>query len=114
VIAFSVGEFRPLRRNSLLGFLAGRLDLDNGLAFELADLAVHARDGHYWIGWPAKPLIDRDGQVLRDESSGKARYSPPLIRPADRNIAAKVEGAILDALRRAQPEALGGEGNGRG
>jgi hypothetical protein len=113
MISFTVGEFRPLRRNSLAGFLSGRLDLGNGNVFELADLAVHSRDGRHWIGWPARPLLDRDGVALRDEAGG-VRYGPPLIRPADRNIAARVESAIFDALRRAHPEALAAGGSFHG
>jgi hypothetical protein len=106
--SFRLNDFRPLAKNTLVGFAGGRLDCGDGLILELADLAVHRRDGKSWLGWPAKPLIDRDGQVMRHEN-GKVRYSSPLVRPADRGVAARLEAAILTAVRRAHPDALGDE-----
>jgi hypothetical protein len=103
---FKLLDFRPRVRNTLRGFVSGRLDFGEGIALDLADLTLHRRGGKEWIGWPAKPLIDRDGQVLRDEA-GKARYSGALVRPANRGAAARIEAAILAAVRRAHPDAIG-------
>jgi hypothetical protein len=106
---FRLTDFRPQVKNTLRGFVSGRLDCGDGLVLDLADLTVHRRDGKSWLGWPAKPLIDRDGQVMRHDN-GKVRYSSPLVRPADRGVAARLEAAILAAVRRAHPDALGDEG----
>jgi hypothetical protein len=107
--SFRLTDFRPVAKGTLRGFASGRLDCGDGLALDLADLVVHQRDGKSWLGWPAKPLIDRDGQVMRHDN-GKVRYSSPLVRPADRGVAARLEAAILAAVRRAHPDALGDEG----
>jgi hypothetical protein len=112
--SFRLNDFRPLAKNSLLGFASGRLDCGDGLALDLADLTIHRRDGKAWVGWPARPLIDRDGHTLRGEN-GKVRYSPPLVRPADCKVAARIEAAILAAVRLAHPDVLGeGEAGGHG
>jgi hypothetical protein len=105
---FRLTEFRPLVKNSLRGFASGRLDCGNGIVLDLVDLAVHQRDGRAWVGWPSRPLVGRDGVALRDENN-KIRCSAPLVRPVDRAVAARLEGAIVAAVRRAHPEAFGGE-----
>jgi hypothetical protein len=104
--SFRLTDFRRQVKNTLRGFVSGRLDCGDGIALELTDLTLHRRDGKAWIGWSAKPLIDGDGQALRDEA-GKVRYSPPLVRPADRDVAARIEAAIIAAVQRAHPDALG-------
>jgi hypothetical protein len=108
---FRLTEFRPQVKNTLVGFVSGRLDCGDGVVLDLADLAVHQRDGKCWISWPARPLLDRDGHALRHEN-GKIRYSGPLVQPADRAVAARIEAAILAAVRRAHSDALGEEGAG--
>jgi hypothetical protein len=104
--SFRLTEFSPLLRNSLRGFASGRLDCGDGVVLDLAELALHQRDGRTWVGWPAKPLVDRDGIAVRDAATGKVKYGPPLVRPADRAVAQRLEGAILAAVRRAHPDAL--------
>jgi hypothetical protein len=104
--SFRLNDFKPVVKNTLRGFASGRLDFGDGIAFDIAEVAVHQRDGREWAGWPARPLIDRDGQALRDEN-GKPRYSAPLVRPADRALADRLAAAIIAAVRRAHPEALG-------
>jgi hypothetical protein len=106
--SFRFSNFQPLVRNTLRGFASGQIDCGGGLVLEVNDLAVHRRDGRAWIGWPSKPLVGRDGAVMRDENS-RTRYSAPLIRPIDRDMAQRLEGAVVAAVRRAHPEAFGGE-----
>jgi hypothetical protein len=107
-------EFRPRLQNTLRGFADVVLDCGAGVALEVHDLTVHQLGGRTWISWPARPLVDRDGTPLRDEATGKVRYSPPLVRPADRGVALRIEAAVLEAVRRAHPDALGGEGPANG
>ena len=105
--SFRLAEFKPMTKNTLKGFVRGVLDCGDGLVVEISDITIHQRDGREWISWPAKPLIDRDGNALRDEATGKVRYSVPLVHPADRTVAARIEGAILAAVRRAYPDVFG-------
>jgi hypothetical protein len=51
-------------------------------------------------------MLDRDGQALRDDA-GKVRWSAPLVRPAGRAAADRLEAAILAAVRRAHPDVFG-------
>jgi hypothetical protein len=104
--SFKLTQFRPVAKNTLKGFASGRLDFGDGIAFEITEVAAHQRDGREWANWPSRPLVDRDGQVMRDEN-GRIRYSAPLIRPADRAAAARIEAAIIAAVRRAHPEVFG-------
>jgi hypothetical protein len=110
---FKLTDFRPMVKNSLRGFASGRLDCGGGVVIEVNDLAIHQSHSRDWVSWPSKPLLDRDGVALRDENN-KIRYSAPLVRPADRALADRLSDAILAAVRRAHPDALGGEGAANG
>jgi hypothetical protein len=105
--SFRLAEFKPMTKNTLKGFVRGVLDCGDGLVLEISDITIHRRDGREWIGWPTQPLIDRDGNAVRDAATGKVKYSAPLVRPADRDVAARIEAAILEAVRCAHPDALG-------
>lgn len=65
-------EWRALRKNSLLGFASIQLG-----ALKIKDVTVNTSNGRLWAGLPSKPMIDRDGAVLRNEQ-GKIRYVPIL------------------------------------
>jgi hypothetical protein len=68
----------------------------------LHELSVHTRDGKWWIGFPAKPVLI-DGTVQRDES-GKVRYGAPLVSFTSRQTRDRLSQAVVDALRRTHPE----------
>jgi hypothetical protein len=66
-------DWRPVERNSLRGFITLNLE-PSGLV--LRDCTVHrTQDGREWIGLPAKPQIDRDGQHRKDPETGKSLYT---------------------------------------
>jgi len=96
-----VEDFRPLQKNTLRGFVRARLQ--SGMI--IGDVAIHVGgDNKTWAAPPSKPLIDREGQVLRD-ADGKVRYVP-LITFASRELRDRFSEAVLDALRAAHPDAL--------
>jgi hypothetical protein len=64
-------EFRAVRRNSLRGF--AEVKLPSGLIIN--DIVIGEANGRQWALLPSKPMVDRDGNLLR-EPSGKIRYSP--------------------------------------
>jgi hypothetical protein len=74
--------------------------LPSGLT--LHEVAVHTRDGAWWISLPAKPML-QDGAVLR-EANGKVRYGPPLVTFADPEVRSRFSHEIIEALRRVHPE----------
>lgn len=65
-------DWRPMKRNSLLGFAKIQLG-----ALKISDVTVNTNSGQIWAGLPARPMIDREGAVLRNDA-GKTRYVPIL------------------------------------
>lgn len=66
-------DWRPAQKNTLQGFCSLHLE-PSGIT--LHDCSLHRRpDGREWIGLPAKPQLDRNGQQRKD-ASGKAIYTP--------------------------------------
>jgi hypothetical protein len=63
--------FKPVRRNSLRGFCGIRLPSQ----LIVNDIVVGEANGRQWALLPSKPMVDRDGNLLR-EDSGKIRYAP--------------------------------------
>lgn len=99
-----VTEWKPLRRNSMRGFMTATLP--SGMI--LHDIVVHVSDAGPWAAPPSKPMIGRDGVSMKD-AAGKARYSP-IISFADKATRERWSSAMIAALRAAHPDALGGEG----
>ena len=58
----SLTDWRPLRRNSLLGFASIRVG-----ALLIKDVTLHSNKGKRWAGLPAKPRINAGGEIMKDE-----------------------------------------------
>src|SRR3954452_855271 len=84
-----IEEFRPMVRNTLRGF--ARVRFASGLVLNEIAIHVGGDDGRTWASPPARPMIDRDGVVMRDQRTGNVRYQ------SDR---------IIRALRDRYPDAL--------
>jgi hypothetical protein len=69
-----VDAFKPLRSKTLFGFATITIP---ELHLKIIDLTVHEKNESRWVGLPAKPQIDRDGSVRRDDR-GKVAYSPVI------------------------------------
>ena len=64
-------SWKPFERNTLKGFAdlwlrAARLNIHG--------CAVHEKNGRRWIQLPAKPQLDKDHNLVRDEG-GKVQYA---------------------------------------
>jgi len=92
--------WRPMRRNTLCGFVD--VGLPNGLHMD--DIAVHVRGDRAWASLPARPMLDEDGQALRDDR-GKIRYAETLCWRS-RDLADQFSAAAVELVRRANPGAL--------
>jgi|SRR6516162_5900220 hypothetical protein len=66
-------SWQPYRRGTLRGFAAVSVP---AIGIELDDI-MHVSGSRRWANLPGKPMLDRDGQPLRDEK-GKIRYSSPI------------------------------------
>jgi hypothetical protein len=65
-------RFSPMHRNTLFGFAEISIpEFD----MVLKDVAVHQKNGSRWAQPPAKPQLNRDGAVIRNEA-GKIQYMP--------------------------------------
>jgi hypothetical protein len=71
-------EWRPLPRNSLLGFVSLHLE-PSGIV--LHDCSLHRLGDREWIGLPAKPQVDRAGLQRKDPATAKTLYQPVVEIP---------------------------------
>jgi hypothetical protein len=92
----SLTEWRPLRRNTLLGFASVRVG-----ALMIHDVTLHAASGKRWTGLPAKPRLAPDGTAMRDDK-GKILYTP-VIAWTNRDTADRFSNAVIAAVDREHP-----------
>ena len=92
--------FKSVRRNTLRGFAEVRLP--NQLI--ISDILVGEANGRQWALLPSKPMVDRDGNAMRDPA-GKPRYtaivewsSPALRDEFSRRVVALVRAQHRDAF----------------
>ena len=89
-------EWRPIKRNSLLGFVKLQLG-----ALKISDVAINTSNGRTWANLPAKPQIDKEGICLRNEQ-GKIKYVP-LIEWATREASDRFSESVIGALEERFP-----------
>jgi DNA-binding cell septation regulator SpoVG len=95
-----IRDWRALRKGSLLGF--AKVELPSGMI--IADVTILSGDRGPWASPPSKPMIDRDGVVLKD-AGGKVRYSP-IIEFSSKEIRDRFSAGVIDGLRAVHPEAF--------
>jgi hypothetical protein len=98
--ALRILDWRPLKKNSLLGF--AKVELPSGMV--ISDVTILTGERGPWASPPSKPMIDREGVAMKDDK-GKLRYSP-IIEFASREIRDRWSAAVIEAMRAAHPEAL--------
>ena len=98
--SISCHAFRPLRRNTLVGFAN-----INELRLEICDIAIHVKGNSRWAQLPAKPMIDKDGVAIRDRETGKISYST-IFEFTDRATRDAFSHAVIEAVLRVFPDAL--------
>jgi hypothetical protein len=94
-------SFKPLRKNTLLGFCEiylAELDL------ALKDVAIHERNGSRWAAPPARPQLSKDGAVMRDDT-GKVQYAP-IFEFGSRASRDKFSRMVIDAVLARVPGAF--------
>lgn len=87
-----------MRRNSLLGF--AKVEFPSGLI--VSDVTILTGERGPWASPPSKPMINRDGVVLKDDN-GKIKYTP-IIEFTSKEIRNRWSDAVIDAMRAAHPE----------
>ena len=95
-------DFRPLERNTLLGFAYVRSAKPT---WSFATWRFTKRGERRWALLPAKAQLDRDHQPIRDEATGKIKYVPTL-EFANKRIADAFSSRVVEALEVLQGRAL--------
>jgi hypothetical protein len=98
----SLLDWKPLRKNTLVGFACVNVRRIN---LRIDDVAIHQKGGSRWASLPSKPMVDRSGAVLRDQQTGKVKYSP-ILQWGDRKTSEAFSQAVVTALLAAHPTAL--------
>jgi hypothetical protein len=93
----------PVNRGSLIG----HVDVRYGDVL-FRGCPVLRSSGRTWVGLPAKPMLDRNGHVVRSDD-GKTRFQPMAEWP-NRDVADQFSQAVLGSLiRQHGPDVLGGD-----
>jgi hypothetical protein len=88
-------DWRPCDRNTLKGF--ARVKIPSwGLIID--GVAVHAKEGRSWAQLPARPQIDKDGNIIR-EDDGKVRYAK-IMEFDDKRRSWDFSDAVIEAVER--------------
>lgn len=80
-------KFRKCNKNTLQGFITIEIDKTK---MEIRDLALHQKNGNYWIKFPAKPFTD--------ERSGEQKWMP-YIKINDKDIMDIFSNSVIKALK---------------
>lgn len=68
-ITLKCTAFRPLRKNTLVGFAEIYVA---AMKMTIVDIGIHAKGESKWVQLPARPQL-RDGMLVRDDQ-GKGQY----------------------------------------
>jgi hypothetical protein len=98
----SLLDWKAVRQNTLYGFASVKVARIN---LRIDDVAIHQKGGSRWAALPSKPMVDRSGAVLRDQTTGKVKYSP-ILQWCDRRTSDAFSQAVVTALLAAHPDAL--------
>jgi hypothetical protein len=98
--AMQILDWRPVQKGALRGF--AKVQLPSGMI--VSDVTVLTSDRGPWASPPSKPMVGRDGTVMRDDA-GKTKYSP-IIEFASRERRDQFSAAVIAALTDAYPDAM--------
>jgi hypothetical protein len=99
-------DFKPLRKGTLRGF--AKIRLPNSLLVD--DIVLGESAGELWALFPGMPMLDRDGNTLRNER-GKVRYRP-VMKWESHATQREFSKRVADLVRAQHPEAFDDAGDG--
>jgi hypothetical protein len=97
---FVIEEFTSVIRNTLRGF--ARVRTPSGML--LFDVAIHQKNGRAWASPAAKPMLSRDGTVIRN-AANKIQYSP-VVGFTSRELGDRFSDQVVAAMRERYPQVL--------
>ncbi len=86
--------WRPCERGTLRSFADIFLP---SLHLEIRDIAVHEKNEKRWVQLPARPQLDGNRELVRDQT-GKIQYAT-IMRFRDRPTADAFSGAVVTAIQ---------------
>jgi hypothetical protein len=89
-------EFRPCQRGTLRGFAKIKIV---PWSLVVDGVALHAKGDRQWAQLPSRPQLDREGNTLRDETTGKVKYAP-IMEIDDKRLSWALSDAIIEAVAR--------------
>jgi hypothetical protein len=93
-------DWRALRRNTLLGFAAIKIQ---ELHLLIRDVAIHEKEGRRWAQLPAKPQI-KEGALVTD-GAGKIQYFA-IMDFTERSVRDAFSNAVCAAVLAHEPRAF--------
>jgi hypothetical protein len=94
-------NWRPVQRNTLRGFINVTVP---AIGLTIDYVAIHVLGSRRWTALPVRPLIDSEGQLLRDEA-GKIKYVATF-RWITHGIARRFSALCIELLLTHHPDAL--------
>jgi|SRR6516164_619821 hypothetical protein len=88
-------DWRPCVRNTLQGFAEIKVP---AWGLTIDGVAIHKKEDHAWAQLPARPQIDREGNILR-EDDGKIKYAK-VMEIDDKRKAWEFSDSVVAAVRR--------------
>jgi hypothetical protein len=95
-------SFKPLRRGTLRGFADIRIA---ELRLDIKDIAIHQKGESRWAALPARPMLDKNGAVIRDRQTGKIQYAN-IFEFDSRDVRDAFSHAVVAAVLALVPEAF--------
>jgi hypothetical protein len=90
----SILDWRPLERGTLRGFARVKIP---SWHLVIDGVAVHEKDGRRWAQLPAKPMLNSDRELERED--GKIRYAK-ILWFETREISDRFSAAVVAAVDR--------------
>jgi hypothetical protein len=97
-------KWTPRHSNTLHGFADIVLEQTR---LRVRDVALHQKGEHRWAQLPGRPMLDRDGVALREDTR-KIKYST-ILQFTDREAADGFSRAVIAAVLAKFPTAFDGD-----
>ena len=94
--------FRPVVKNTLRGFCEIHV---KDMALTIKDVALHEKNSSRWASLPAKPMIAKDGMVMKDDT-GKPKFVS-ILEFSSRDVSNAFSAAVIAAVLAHSPNAFG-------
>jgi hypothetical protein len=100
-LTITCSDWRALHRHTLRGFVVIHIA---ELRLTIRDIVVHEKEGRRWVQLPARPQLDRNQQLVKDQA-GKILYAT-LMTWDSRDVSDAFSARVVEALLGRFPDAF--------